>query len=175
MFFGVSALQLRSKIDKKRVPRPSRNQVQKLSASWCKFWSIWKPTWVDFWVGFGGQVGPKLEPNGNKPDPTTNEKYDHFWEGLRKGFWQVFGPNLGPTWTILASRGRLIPDLWGCWRSGPGRPLYPSRPKTPPRPPQDTPRHPKNLTQTFKNASTIIPRCSNNSPKSLPEAVTNDV
>ena len=31
-----------------------------------------------FWEGFGGQVGPKLAPNGNKPDPTTNQKYEHF-------------------------------------------------------------------------------------------------
>ena len=39
-----------------------------------------------FWEGFGGQVGPKLAPNGNKPDPTTNQKYDHFLEGLRNDF-----------------------------------------------------------------------------------------
>ena len=31
-----------------------------------------------FWEGFGGQVGRKLAPNGNKPDPTTNQKYDRF-------------------------------------------------------------------------------------------------
>ena len=132
--------------------------------------------WIDleanlgrFWEGFGGQVGSKLAPNGNKRDPTTDQKYDHFWEGLRKGFLKVFGPNLGPTWTILAPTVPQIPDLWGWLRGGCGRPLYPSppktpprHPKTPPRPPQDTPRHPKNLTKTFKNASTTIPRACHN-------------
>ena len=121
--------------------------------------------WIDleanldrFWEGFGGQVGSKLAPNGNKPDPTTNQKYDHFWEGLRKGFWKVFAPNLGPTWTILASRGRQIPDLWGWGRGASGRPLYPSPPKTPPRPSQDTPRPPQDLPKTPQDTPKTSPR-----------------
>ena len=70
------------------VPRPSnfeanltkkRPQTEKKSKK--KVVSILMQILIDlganldrFWEGFGGQVGPKLAPNGNKPRPHNQSK-----------------------------------------------------------------------------------------------------
>ena len=73
MFFGPSALQLRSKIDKEASP--DRVKIKE------KVVSILIQILIDlganlgrFWEGFGGQVGPKLAPNGNKTRPHNQSK-----------------------------------------------------------------------------------------------------
>ena len=56
MFFGPSAFQLRDRVNKK-LPRPIKNQAKKLSETWCIFWSIFEPVWVEF----GRILAAKLE------------------------------------------------------------------------------------------------------------------
>ena len=61
-----------------------------------------------FWEGFGGQVGPKLAPNGNKTRPQTQSKIWSLSGRPPERFFMVSGPNLGLTWANLASKRAQI-------------------------------------------------------------------
>ena len=130
MFFGPSALQLRSKIDKKASPDRSKIKekcCQHLDANFDRFGSqlgsilggFWRPSWT--------QVGTKWQQ-------TRPHNQSKIWSLLRrpperilKGFWSQLGSNLDH----LGLKTRLGGNVWGWDRGACGRPLYPSLPKTP--------------------------------------------
>ena len=95
MFFGPSAFQLRRNKTKKR-PQTDPKSRQKLVRTLMQFVINLEPTWIDF----GRVLAAKLEPSWHqmapKPHPTTNQKSDHFLEGLRSDLEGVFGPNMAP-------------------------------------------------------------------------------
>ena len=135
MFFGPSALQLRSKIDKKAFPdrvEIKYKSCQHLDANLDRFGSqlgsilggFWRPSWI--------QVGTKWHQN-----PTTQpiKKIITFWKASGTNFNQFlvdFGSNLG------GPGGSNEPAFWwlvGSWSQ--------DAPKTPPRALPEAPRAPK--------------------------------
>ena len=109
-----------------------------------------------FWEGFGGQVGPKLAPNGNKPWPHNQSKIWSLFGRPPERFLMISGPNLGPTWANLASK--TLPKF--SIRGAAGRPFYPSPPKSPPRPSQDSPRPFQDLSKTPQDTPKTCPKAS---------------
>ena len=95
MFFGPSAFQLRSKIDKKASPGRSKIKQkigQHLDPIFDGFWSqlgsilggLWRPSWR--------QVGTKCHQN---PTPKPIKKLITFWEpsgAILNGFWLPKAP-----------------------------------------------------------------------------------
>ena len=73
MFFGPSAFQLRSKIDKKASPDRSKFK-QKFGQHLDPFLMDFGTNLGRFWEGFGGQVGTKLAPNGTRTRPHNQLK-----------------------------------------------------------------------------------------------------
>ena len=135
MILGLSAFQLRSKIDKKTSQDRSKFKPkigQHLDPFFDGFWD----QLGSIWEGFGGQVGAKLAPNGTRTRPHNQSKKRLLFgrppERILINFWWI----LGPTWGGQRDPTKqLFGDLLALGAKMRPRPLQEpyKRPQEPPR------------------------------------------
>ena len=110
--------------------RPTYQQ----EARWSISWSTCPSTWIDFGRVLAAKLEPSWDQVATKPDPTSNQKNDHFLVGLRNDFGWILAPNLPPkrrnsNWQISTFLAL-------------GAILAPRRPQDAPRSPKRRPRQP---------------------------------